>query len=79
MSSQIEISLSAIAVTCCEFILCLLTPRTEARACERPAAACGGELVRLVMNFHAEIGQRISFHLEPTSHYPQAIPLAEKW
>jgi hypothetical protein len=26
MSSQIEISLSAIAVTCCEFILCLLTP-----------------------------------------------------
>lgn len=25
-----------------------ITPRTKARACERPAAACGGELVRLV-------------------------------
>lgn len=28
-----------------------ITPRTEAQACERPAAACGGELVRFVKCF----------------------------
>src|SRR5690606_11493094 len=57
ISSQIEITLSAIAVTCCEFMLYLLTLRTAAAmsAGRSLAGAYGGRLLWFVSTFYLSL------------------------